>query len=302
MKLFGLFATAALATNEGDRMFANEVSFFNNIPAEDSRWETDSDWVLKRREQILDATNYYFSPIFIPDNRGAQRVADNMKRELQKTLYMTENKAKSRNCQDATGRKRRDVDRFVIEQDWSHHKAMAELFTNYARYARNELQRNCPKKSMVMLKRIDRLRQIWYWQSCRPQFGINPSGQACSWAYVIDSDTNKAPESPRKTQNKYNRETNVKFTSTGCQGPTELVCPTGGTIEVVDARYGRRSSSECGKNAVGETTKCWSKAGQVLTEAAAACNGESSCNFDYQDDTLCPGVDKYSRVHYICKN
>merc|ERR1712050_49789 len=45
-------------------------------------------------------------------------------------------------------------------------KATNGLFFVHARWVRNELLDNCERQAMSMLRRLDRLREIWRWQMC----------------------------------------------------------------------------------------------------------------------------------------
>merc|ERR1712046_138585 len=167
---------------------------------------------------------------------------------------------------------------------------MKDLFVNYARYARNQLQENCPEQSMRMLKRIDRLRRIWFWQTCDK--GIDSKGK--QWNYY-----NTIPH-PRHNEDKYNRDTNVIMEVDGCRGDAELVCPHGGTLKILFARYGRKGDEACTKDATGNLNKCWKKKATITKDVVDACEGKDSCSFSYSDDSLCPKVDKYTRVKYQC--
>ena len=160
MKLFGLFMTSALAKkNEGDRMFANEASFFTNLPGSDSRWETDPDFVVKRYGQINTAIDFYFDNFVTPKSSAAERVGNIMRSHLKKTMNMVEKVKTFPKCQDS-GRKRRDdgegglEPRFKLSLSDSNHDAQDDLFKNIARYARNELQANCPVQSQRLVSYI----------------------------------------------------------------------------------------------------------------------------------------------------
>merc|ERR1711937_665051 len=188
MKLFGLFATAALANNgEGDRLYSNEVSFWSNIPA-DGAWWYKPGVPEKNAKNIREQTTVYFDN-FIPDgNKAAERVAIIMQKALKKTLSMSETLAEKPTCQNKN-RKRRDAGTssgpsFKIDLKKNNLENMKELFVNYARYARNELQDNCPRQSMRILKRSDRLRRIWFWHTCDK--GIDSNGKHCGYFKSIE--------------------------------------------------------------------------------------------------------------------
>jgi len=296
MKLFGLFVAAAAASKlENDRVYSDNPAFINKeVPEWWNKWpKVPAD----KAQEIRDATNVYFDT-FVPtatSNRHQLRVADIMKRHLLKTMNMNEKIAEKARC-GGNSRKRRDVDRgFELNVNQGSKQAIEDLFWQYANWSRNELQAGCPEHAQRMLKRLDRLRLIWLWQTCNKE--IDPTGPHCSWI----SETN-----PRFSNTKFNRDNNTPFTVLGCQGAkAELSCPYGGKINIISAAFGRRNNWECaGKHDSpnGNLDKCWGKDKIELTASAEyGCEGKDSCSFfSYEPPSQCPDTDKYYRVQYTC--
>lgn len=171
---------------------------------------------------------------------------------------------------------------------------MKALFKEYAKWIRNSLQADCPSKALILLKRMDRLRYIWFWQVCREETEIQ-----------IDRDCSeyrKDKRHPRKRdgflQSYYGRESNQEFIVNGCQGPAELICPYGGTIEIKSSTVGRQSKWECISKPKGKVKNC---KGKITTaETTLACNGEKSCSFMSDGVDACDGIDTYDQIIYHC--
>ena len=85
----------------------------------------------------------------------------------------------------------------------------------------------------------------------------------------------------------------------GCEGtPLIITCPVG-TIRIIFANFGRRSTTECESHS---TTNCRSSSSFIIVKTA--CEGKSSCSVDVNSEALggdpCGGVPKYLEVHYYC--
>jgi len=289
MKLFGFFVAAVTASQEGDRAFADKPDFFTQ--EKPTYWDHNGG-APARAANLKVQGERYFDLFRTSDNTSAQkRVAKIMNKHYQRTVDELE--TLSDKC-GGKKRTRRAGITWELDLDRPFKKNAEDLFWATAAWARNELYSSCPQQANRMMKRIDRFRQIWFWQMCKKD--IDPTGSQCSWI----SETN-----PRHNKDhKFQADNNTPFEVAGCQGAdAKLICPYGGTIKVSSASFGRKDSWTCNKNAVDSTSKkCWN-GDQVWFNAIAAseCDGQKDCSISYADDNRCPGVDKYIRVLYSCE-
>jgi len=295
MKLFSFLAVSCatvLADGPDDeRAWANRPDFIlGDIP----KWWSNSN-ADKQIGHLKTNTEDYFDKYTVNGTKRAQNTGAKMKAMLDKTRdMMTANKDE---CYPNDGRKRRsggdDNIRWTL-QNQSHWQDMNTLFTKYASWIRNTLQSSCPKQAQRLLKRMNRMRAIWYWQVCRDDAEIE-SGSQCDWWGRHD-------EHPRKRGwiNKYyGKNVSQTYIVNGCQGPAELVCPYGGKIEIVSSKYARDKKWTCAKNATGETaTNC--EGTDTSAASKAACNGAEQCTFNSNLESSCEGVDSYETVNYKC--
>ncbi|XP_071820644.1 L-rhamnose-binding lectin CSL3-like [Apostichopus japonicus] len=92
-------------------------------------------------------------------------------------------------------------------------------------------------------------------------------------------------------------------TSFVCEGKTLTIeCPSGTTIDVEDALYGRdRGPSVCNHRSIRVTSGC--KASTSLSRVRDACQGETSCQISASNRVFgdpCVGTYKFLRVEYKC--
>ena len=86
-----------------------------------------------------------------------------------------------------------------------------------------------------------------------------------------------------------------------CEGQSSTIsCPSGSTIHVIYANYGRIAVSVCPHLAVGDTS-C--SAVNSLSKVQEVCQGQTSCTLASNNAVFtdpCVGIHKYLEVDYIC--
>merc|ERR1712050_297478 len=309
MKLFSaaILATGALAD---DRTFADKPEFFTAIT---ENWTPK--WSETKFSTIEENTKIYFDTYVDADNKRAQKVAGKMSAFLQGTRNGAKKIAKK--CNPA-GRRRRNAEgdeaRYVVPAD-NPQRALWQLFGQHAEWVRNEIytsdKRNCKGHAMRLFKRLDRYQEIWAWQFCSK---ISTAPQFCSWAYFNKNGGTKIH--PRQTpylNKKYGRDTDVKYTTVGCEREQEgetnakLICPTG-YIKILEAKYGRFGNGVCSKSGHPGIQKTCSKYVDVKDFARDTCEGQTECNIevgngvqgivtDVRQDP-CVGIPKYVQLKW----
>jgi len=268
MKLFGFFAASALAyRRNGDRTWANRPDF---IMTTEDWWNADVG--TERLSDMKRVVNEYFAAYTENSSDGnVERVGRKNKHLLNQTLNQMETQRAK-----CGGRKRRDANQRGYELDTTgHQEAINSIFWTMAKWTRNELWECRPKQTLKILKRLDRLMRIYFWQTCR--LGMTDGGY-CSWAWNPNNVVN-----PRKTKwldDLYGKDTNQFFQMRGCS-PT-LVCPLGGTITITKVEYNNNQLD--------------------ISGAQTACDGEETCTFTRVDDSCTEADDRKAVTKYTCSD
>jgi len=317
--------TATEVDEEVDRAFANNPTFlaqnvgewWNKEQFVQGSWPDKISGSEKRLGLITQGRTDYLNKFFpseVPDgtsqsepNKAQKRAKDKLVTQLDKTIEKVKGLVKKK-CNaneksetDAERRKRRSTGTpWKLNTKDGNLKAMESLFYQYAYYTRNELKTKCPNQAIRILKRIDRIRLLWFWATCHRD--IDPAGAHCSWV---------TKDHPRLSnfQGKFGQKDENVLDITGCTNENKgayVHCPAdiGGTIKVVESYYGRRNKAECTEGSpTGIIERCWGDSKENITDKAAkACDGKEKCWFGktYRNEDICPGVEKYVRVSYQC--
>ena len=82
-----------------------------------------------------------------------------------------------------------------------------------------------------------------------------------------------------------------------------LECPSGSTVKIVSANYGRTNSGYCQRYNHQKDT-CASKQPDTNQKVNSQCNNKQKCNVSASNAVFgdpCPGIYKYLEVWYLCE-
>lgn len=203
-----------------------------------------------------------------------------------------------------TGRRRRDDGEYDRKVDGIDPiKDFNGLFNQYANWNRMELLENCPQMAMKQLKRIDRLRLSTGWNYCNK---VDNSSEYCKRSM----NTGKHPRTRPWVDNKYGPDADTSLNTFICEheGPDQLSCPTGGTIHVESAEYGRKNANVCKHNGNPVTGGCANYV-DLIKYVQRECEGRETCTVSASNSQVgdvfprqdpCWGVRKYLQVRFRC--
>lgn len=274
------------------REFADQIRFLKK----DNQWSFDQ--AVKRASELRGFTETYFDTF--TSSTDHQGTVNQMKKNLERVIKNVEDYMNS-DCKPegwnvTTGDK---VNPTHLDIGIGHDKYLKKLLLKHAQITRDVLIGECPREANRLLKRIDRLRLRWHWQLCTKN--IQPNSEFCT--EELKSDTN-----PRETL-KADESYGIKIPRRGqifqriqCSddASTLVVCPFGGKVKILNAKWGRSSLDTCYK--ASETELCDPKG--VTKKAKKSCNGKTSCDFELvakNREDHCPGVRKYIEIEYTCR-
>jgi len=306
MKFFiSLFGTLILGSEISQRAFVDNSEF---LLAEGSpNWNNDLATALS--EDIVTGTDLFFSLFFTDDySRKYVKFGDRAKSAMERTMRdMINRDQKCIRGGDTVKEPTKTVKRWNLPTS-SFLNAWKQIYFQYARWIKEQIYPNCPRRAMTLLKRVARFKLIMMYKHCTQ---VDSTLSNCNAKYQLSDDSSlKTPlvEMPHPrtwVKNIYGKQKDLEFAENFCDGETiqEIVCPFDHKVSIQSATFGRSNGKLCG----GDGKICNFKH-DLTAEMNTTCgnNENEACSFDFEEFssignfTDCDERKPYFTVNFKC--
>ena len=299
--LFPLFALGSSVFAEiNERSYVDNTDFL--LSEGSDNW--NDDFAAALSEDISTGTDLFFSTYFTDDfSRKYLKFGERAKAALNRTIENLHQRDQScMRAPEIEGIKETSVEIKRWNLPTSNFiTSWKSLYYQYGRLIKEQIYWSCPRRAMVLLKRIDRFKLIMIYKYCQE---TDDSSVQCTNKYPLSADSSEVaplkemPHPRTWVSNIYGRHKELEFSEDICADEIQQIsCPLQHQISIQSASFGRALGRPCGGGR-------FCNSSFDLTEALKTCNGDENCAFDVDSQTGnftdCEGKNPYLTVNFKC--